>query len=120
MGFIEFFPTHSQPSQLSQLYREVLNFCPAAAPPFAAAPPSAAGPASAATPPYAAASLSAPDFRSASPSTIAHPFAAASPSGVGFPSAAAPPFAAAPTSAVVLPYHTRPLRLNWAPENVHC
>ena len=28
MGFIEFFPTHSQPSQLSQLHREVLNFCP--------------------------------------------------------------------------------------------
>ena len=27
MGFIEFFPTHSQPSQLSQLHREVLNFC---------------------------------------------------------------------------------------------
>ena len=28
LGVLEFFPTHSQPSQLSQLRREVLNYCP--------------------------------------------------------------------------------------------
>ncbi len=27
LGVLEFFPTHSQPSQLSQLRREVLNYC---------------------------------------------------------------------------------------------
>ena len=27
LGVSEFFPTHSQPSQLSQLRREVLNYC---------------------------------------------------------------------------------------------